>query len=122
MAMSFPFARTVICACSRASQSPSNLSSPVSFGLGFTVLMMIGTAVSTMIGTGCRRGLRSKPANKKRPPPVSISGNPNPAILTILFIHRHPWQFAVTLKIARPGRVMASRGAGLFVILFQNDS
>jgi len=66
--MSFPFARTVICALFACITKASNLSSPVSFGLGFTVLMMIGTAVSTMIGTVVARGLRSSRRTKKRPP------------------------------------------------------
>src|SRR5258708_32069890 len=39
----------------------------------------------------------------KTPAAASISGNPNPAILTILFILRRPWQSAATSKTARPG-------------------
>src|SRR5258708_7591074 len=52
IAMSLPLARTVICALFAFTTKPSNLSSPVCFGFGFTALTMMGAAVSAMmIGT-----------------------------------------------------------------------
>src|SRR5258708_32581719 len=98
--MSFPFARTVICALFACITKPSNLSSPVGFGFGFTASTMIGTAVSTTIGT--ITGACAEAGEEKKPAAAIISGNPNTATLTILFIHRRPWQFAETLEIARP--------------------
>src|SRR2546423_11285138 len=70
---------------------------------------MIGTAVSPMIGRVVA-GACAAAGEEKPPAAVSISDNPNPAILTILFIHHRPWQSAVTLEIARPGASWPAAG------------
>src|SRR5712692_6282518 len=99
---SFPFARTVICAVFAFITKPSNLSRPVGLGFGFTALTMIAAAVSaTMIGTVT--GVCAAAGEENAPATESISGTPNPAILTMLIIPRRPWQSAVILEIARPG-------------------
>src|SRR5216684_3273504 len=109
IARSFPFARTVICALFACITKPSNLSSPVGLGFGFTAPMMIGAAVSaTMIGTVT--GVCAAAGNEKPAAAASISGNPNAATLTILFIPRRPWQSAMTLEIARPGASWPAAG------------
>src|SRR5207248_1290872 len=88
---------------------PSNLSSPVFLGFGFTALMMIGAAVSaTTIGTVI--GSWALAGAEKTPEAASISGSPSPAVLAKLFIRRHPWQSAATSKTARPGASWPAAG------------
>src|SRR6266404_5489690 len=88
IAMSFPFARTVICALFACITKPSNLSSPVGFGFGLTAATMIGTAVSTTIGT--TTGTCAAAGEEKTPAAASINGSANPATLTLLVIPRRP--------------------------------
>src|SRR5260370_21440176 len=101
IASSLSFERTVICAVFACITKPSNLSSPVGLGLGFTAATMMGNAVSTMIGTVVT-GSCAAAGQEKTPAAISISGSPNPAALMLLFIPRRPWQFAATLEIVRP--------------------
>src|SRR5437667_9205460 len=108
MAMSLPFARTVICALFACITKPSNLSRPVGLGLGFTTATTIGAAVSTTIGT--ITGACAAAGQEKKPASASISGSPMADILTILFIPYRPWQSARTLEIAHPGASWPAAG------------
>src|ERR1700676_1564885 len=70
IARSLPLARTEICAMLAFITKPSNLAIP-GLGLGLTVLTMMGTAVSTTIGTTagigpCARAGEESPAASRR--------------------------------------------------------
>src|SRR5260370_38471955 len=80
IAMSLPFARTEICALFACITQPSNLSSPVSLGLGFTAALMMGAAVSTTMIAPVDRPCADAGAGKQ-PPAARISRHPAPADL-----------------------------------------
>jgi len=115
MAMSFPFARTVICGVvSRASQSPSKLIKFRSaLGLGFTVLMMIGTRGINDDRHGLSPGTAQQQAKKKnarrRKHQAAIR---NPAILDDSLHSPSSVAIRSDFRNRTSWGVMASRGAG----------
>src|SRR5476651_350490 len=90
-AISLPLARTVICAVLACITKPSNLLNPV--GLGFTALMMMGTAVSITMGATDAGVCAAAPEHDNAV--ITAPTSNAPAILKRGFIPFHPWQCAV---------------------------
>jgi hypothetical protein len=68
---------------------PSNFSAPVNFGLGLTVLTIMGTAVSTTMGATTGIGPCAQ-AGDENPAASNTAANPEPASNLNDFIPNRP--------------------------------
>src|SRR5260221_3053164 len=99
MARSVPLARTVTCAMLACITKPSNFANPAGVGLGVTALTMMGTAVSSTMGTTTGTGTCARAAEQQTPA-RSRAAIRQPAI-SLEFIPDRPFRFGDTSQNAQ---------------------